>query len=251
MSDITNIKESTGTTTLPEALATLLSRPKETSQVSAGTKVSQSPVLKRSFGGQKKKPIVKKKAVVATPKVSPPAKEVAPSPSIRLAEQGSSKEEVQVNAPIPSPVGSGLSTLPNDPPTKENVLPQGGRPDRSKPMRVKFADRNRVSYNNMDPDYMYRLVNDKDGRIERLQQIGYELVQSDEHIGDYRVAEGSKMGSAVSKPVGNGTTGYLMKIRKEFYMEDRKAKDEVIAHSERAMKPDKSKNETGPGLTNE
>lgn len=128
--------------------------------------------------------------------------------------------------------------------------PIGERPDRSKPTRVKFADRNRISFSNLDPDYVYRVVNDKDGRIDKLQGFGYEFVESDEQIGDYRVAEGSKLGKAVSKPVGNGVNGYLMRIKKEFYDEDQAAKAKRVDASEAALKPRKEKDEYGPGLTN-
>jgi len=132
----------------------------------------------------------------------------------------------------------------------QTEAPKGGRPDRSKPARVKFNDRNRISFSNLDPDYVYRVVNDKEGRIEKMQSIGYDFVESDEQIGDFRVAEASKLGKAVSKPVGNGVNGYLMKIPKDFYEEDRKAKDERIDATEAAFKPSKSKDEYGPGLTN-
>lgn len=213
--------------------------PKETSKV-------KTPVLKRSAGGQKKKPVRRGTTIPPSKKVvSKATKESESEPSLTKPKDLPPSMVVARNYPAPSP-GEDSS-----PPLENSVPPQGGRPDRSKYTRVKFSERNRVSYSNMDPNYMYRLVNDKDGRIEKLQRIGYELVRFDEHIGDYRVAEGSRLGSAVSKPVGNGTTGYLMKIPKEFYDEDRKAKDAVVSRTEQAMKPDKSKNETGPGLTND
>jgi hypothetical protein len=135
--------------------------------------------------------------------------------------------------------------------TPKDVAPNGGRPDRSKSVRVKFNDRNRISFSNLDPNYVYRVVNDREGRIDKMQTIGYDFVQADEQIGDYRVAEGSKLGSAVSKPVGGGVNGYLMRIPKEYYEEDRKAKDDKINASEAAFKPQKSKDEYGPGLTND
>jgi hypothetical protein len=129
--------------------------------------------------------------------------------------------------------------------------PEGERPNRSKPKRVKFNDRNRISFSGMHPDFVYRVVNDKPGRIERMQEIGYEFVESDEQLGDYRVAEGSKLGKAVSKAVGGGVNGYLMRIKKEFYDEDRKAKDERVDSIESALKPKKSEGEYGTGLTKE
>ena len=135
-------------------------------------------------------------------------------------------------------------------PTEGKAL-SGGRPDRSKPVRVKLADRNRITFDGMNPDYVYRVVNDKDGRIERMQEIGYELVESDQQIGDFRVADGSKLGSAVSKPVGGGIRGYLMRTKKEYYAEDAAEKARRVDSTEAALKPVKSKEEYGPGLTND
>ena len=138
-------------------------------------------------------------------------------------------------------------------PVRQSVseAPVEVRPERSKPKRVKFNDRNRISFSDLDPNYVYRVVNDKAGRIARMQEIGYEFVESDEQLGDYRVAEGSKMGKAVSKPVGGGINGYLMRIKKEFYEEDRKEKDRRVDDVEAALKPKKDKGEYGTGLTNE
>lgn len=133
----------------------------------------------------------------------------------------------------------------------ETQHPQGIRPDRSKPKRVTLKERNIISYSNLDPDYVYRVVNDKPGKIDQAQKIGYELVESDEQIGDYGAAEGSKLGKAVSKAVGGGTKGYLMRIKKEFYEEDRAAKDKIIDATEQAMKPNKANGEYGPGVTND
>ena len=145
------------------------------------------------------------------------------------------------------PVGGSRSIAVISRGDSDNEAPRTSRT----PKRVKFADRNRISFAGMDPNYVYRVVNDKDGRIQKMQGIGYEFVEDDENIGDYRVAEGSKMGSAVSKPVGNGVTGYLMKIRKEFYDEDQKAKAAKVDEIEKALKPSPVKGEYGPGVTNE
>lgn len=136
-------------------------------------------------------------------------------------------------------------------PVRKAVTQEGERPNRSKPTRVKYADRNRISFDGMEPGFVYRAVNDTPGRIEKFRGMGYELVESEQQLGDYRVAEGSKMGRAVSKPVGNGTTGYLMRIKKEYYDEDQKAKAQRVDATEAALKPAKSKEEYGPGLTND
>jgi len=122
------------------------------------------------------------------------------------------------------------------------------RPERTA-QRTPLGQRNRLSFGNLDPDFVYRVVNDKDSRLKDAQAAGYEFVVSDEKLGDIRVAEGSSMDSRVAKPVGGGVTGYLMRIPKEFYDEDQTAKYDKINKSEEAMKP--KKGQIGEGLTHE
>lgn len=126
------------------------------------------------------------------------------------------------------------------------------RPDRSKATRVPMHQRNRISFSDTDPNFVYRVFNDvEEGeRLAAAQAAGYEFVQSDENIGDTRVADSSKVGKNVSKHVGNGVRGYLMRIPKELYEEDQKAKQKAVDETENAMKPDKSKGQYG-GLSNE
>ena len=122
-----------------------------------------------------------------------------------------------------------------------------------RPKRVPLSARNRLSFDNLDPNFHYRIVNDKDERLKRAQEGGYEFVESDERLGDTRVAEGSPMDSRVAKPVGNGVTGYLMRIPIAFYKEDQNAKIVEIEKTEAAMSPaDKEGKGTGSygeGLT--
>jgi len=65
---------------------------------------------------------------------------------------------------------------------------------------------------------------------------GYEFVESDEKVGDARAAESSPVGSRVTKNVGQGTMGYLMRIPIEFYEEDQAAKEAKIKETESTMK---------------
>jgi hypothetical protein len=90
-----------------------------------------------------------------------------------------------------------------------------------------------------------------DDRLSRAQEAGYEFVTGEGKLGDNRVAEGGKLDSRVSKPVGNGVRGFLMRIPKEYYREDQAAKAAKIDEIESAMKPNKAKGEYGSGLTNE
>ncbi len=120
-----------------------------------------------------------------------------------------------------------------------------------RPKRTPLGMRNRLTFKDLDPAYNYRIINDKDDRIKQAQIGGYEFVESTEQLGDLRVAEATKIGSRVSKPVGHGMTGYLMRIKKEWYDEDQTEKQKRVDLLEKAMKPQKAKEEYGEGLTNE
>ena len=123
-----------------------------------------------------------------------------------------------------------------------------------RPKRTPLGARNILTYEGkQDPGFVYRFINDKEGRLKRAQEAGYEFVMGDEKIGDKRVAEGTAIDSRISKPVGNGTTGFLMRIPKEYYQEDQDAKQASVDATEEAMKPEQSniKKAYGPGLTND
>ena len=127
-------------------------------------------------------------------------------------------------------------------------------PDRtpSRPKRVPLGQRNRLSFGKQDPNFVYRVINDQDERLQQAQEAGYEFVVSDTPLGDKRVAEGGKVDSRVSKPVGNGVRGFLMRIPKDFYEEDQNDKMRKVEELEQALKPEKAniKNAYGDGLTN-
>lgn len=120
-----------------------------------------------------------------------------------------------------------------------------------RPKRTPLGARARLSFGKQDPNFVYRVINDQDDRLLQAQEAGYEFVIGDEKLGDTRVAEGGAIDSRISKPVGNNTRGYLMRIPKEFYEEDQAAKAARIDETEKAMKPDKSKGQYGEGLTDE
>lgn len=123
----------------------------------------------------------------------------------------------------------------------------------NRPKRTPLGQRNRLTFTGaQDPNYVYRVINDQGDRLQQALDGGYEFVASDEKLGDNRVAEGSALDSRVSKPVGNGVRGFLMRIPKDFYAEDQKTKQHSIDEVEKAMKPEKSNIEKayGEGLTN-
>lgn len=92
-----------------------------------------------------------------------------------------------------------------------------------------------------DPNYHYRFVNDTGSRLTNFQQAGYEFVSDTElTVGDSRVSDPSAIDSRKSVISNDGTTSYLMKIKKEFYEEDQAAKADHIAEQESAMTADAS-----------
>jgi hypothetical protein len=125
------------------------------------------------------------------------------------------------------------------------------RPDRSERKRIPLGQRNRISFDNKEDGYHYHMINDKDDRIQKALEGGYEHVESDKNLGDSAVGRPKKMGRNVSMPVGNGVTAYLMRIKQEWYDADQKEKQKVVDASEQAMKPNKAKNEYGEGLVTE
>lgn len=112
------------------------------------------------------------------------------------------------------------------------------RPDRSKPVRQPLGQRNRLTFRGeMEEGYNYRVINDVDDRLTLALEGGYEFVESNEKLGDDKAAEASKVGSRVSKPVGNGINGYLMRIKNEFYEADQAAKEADLVETEKGMEP--------------
>lgn len=132
---------------------------------------------------------------------------------------------------------------------------ESARPDRSKPVRVSLAQqRNILTHPEAnDPNFNYRVVvdyNSKPGRIEKFKKAGYVHVISGESMGDDDVMKPKKLGSKVTVPVGNGETGYLMKIPKEYYLEDQAAKEAEIKRLEQSMNV-KKKGQYGDGLVDD
>ena len=103
--------------------------------------------------------------------------------------------------------------------------------------RTPVGTRNILTVKGKDPEYEYRIVNDVEDRITQFQEAGYEIVQSDSvDVGDKRAASGTSVGSAKSLSVGQGTKAFVMRIKKEWYDEDQRAKQKQIAATESAIK---------------
>lgn len=89
----------------------------------------------------------------------------------------------------------------------------------------------------LDPNFVYRFVNDNGSRISNFQAAGYEFVEdADLRVGDSRVFDPSDSGSAKIVTSNDGSRAYLMRIKKEWYDEDQAKKAERITEQEDAMK---------------
>ena len=107
----------------------------------------------------------------------------------------------------------------------------------SRVTRVPVSQRNILTVKGKDPNYEYRVVNDVDDRIAQFIEGGYELVADDStDVGDKRVSQGTSVGSKKIFSVGQGTKGYLMRIRKEWYDEDQARKQGFVNQQEASIK---------------
>lgn len=102
--------------------------------------------------------------------------------------------------------------------------------------------RNILGVDGKDPAYEYRIVNDSGDRISQFEARGYEIV-SDKTIkvGERRVANPTAEGTPVQVSVGGGQKAYVMRIKREWAIEDAEAKQQIVNETEAAMKQDASK----------
>ncbi len=119
------------------------------------------------------------------------------------------------------------------------------RAPRGRPQRTSVGTRQRLVAKNTDPDFKYRFVTDKDGRVEDLLERGYVIADGKEEISVSRLSVAATEGSAKTVHVGNGDKGILMKIRKDWYEEDQEAKQRLINEREQTMLNDRSDGKYG------
>ncbi len=94
--------------------------------------------------------------------------------------------------------------------------------------------RNVLTVSGKEPGFEYRIVNDEGDRISQFEERGYEIVKDQNiKVGDRRIANPTKEGSPIQVSVGGGTKAFVMRVPKEFYDEDRAAKDKHIDDLER------------------
>lgn len=102
--------------------------------------------------------------------------------------------------------------------------------------------RTRLNVRGKDPDYEYYIVNDVDDRVERHKEAGWEVVTDKETtIGERRVSAPTAEGSAKTVSVGQGLTGVLMRIKREWWEEDQARKVQATQDTVNATVRDANK----------
>jgi hypothetical protein len=119
------------------------------------------------------------------------------------------------------------------------------RTERPTRIPVSGEGRNILSINDQDPNYVYRWVNDVEGRIDRFKAGGYEFVHSTDIAGDRSTENASNASTVLSKKVGNGITAYAMRIKREWYEEDQASKAKAIDDKEESLFRELNKQEVG------
>jgi hypothetical protein len=112
--------------------------------------------------------------------------------------------------------------------------PTSPAPERTRVKRSPIGQRNKLSVEDKDPNYHYRIVNKAVGRVEQFIEQGYEVAPKTK-IGDKRVDNSSALGSASEIAVGGGTVAVLMRQRKDWYDEDQATKQKAILDLEATM----------------
>jgi len=108
-----------------------------------------------------------------------------------------------------------------------------------RPVRKPAGFRNRLAVHGKDPNFEYRWINtnmDGGDRVSIMEEAGYEKVaKSSVRAASGRV-DASPLGSFETTPGGNGDTMVLMRIKKEWYDEDQRAKQKRVDELDRAQK---------------
>ena len=116
--------------------------------------------------------------------------------------------------------------------TKETI----SKSPSGRPTRTPIAQRNVLTVEGKDPNFKYRIVNDRGDRIAAFEDAGYVIEDANRvRVGDKRVNKAAPEGSKAQVSVGNGEKAFVMKIPNEFYEEDQNAKMARIKQLEETM----------------
>lgn len=105
----------------------------------------------------------------------------------------------------------------------------------ARPKRVPIHGyKNIIGVTGCEPGFHYCWVNEEN--VERFEDGGYEFVTHDVRVGDRSIKAASQVGGKVSKGMGNGVTGYLMRCTEEIFKDENDRIHREIDEQEDAMR---------------
>ena len=122
--------------------------------------------------------------------------------------------------------------------------------NRTKPVRKRKARTSGGAHNDVlsvegkDPEFEYRIVNDKPGRIAQMESRDWEIATGEEKLIS-TFDSSTDDGSVKSRHVGDGMQGVVMRIRKEWLDEDRAEQAKRIDRVDKTLQPKDVKNGYG------
>ena len=102
-----------------------------------------------------------------------------------------------------------------------------------RPVRGTLGKRDRLKVTGQEPGWHYCWVNDHN--VPDYEDYGYAFVTHEVTVGNRHINVGTQIGEKVTKDVGNGVVGYLMRIKDEDYGEMQAALDKEVDEKEEAM----------------
>ena len=118
-----------------------------------------------------------------------------------------------------------------------------GRAATTHKKRVPVHKQSAIAVTNKDPNFVYRIVNDSEGRVDQFLAGGYVIADDNAESEDDRVQSASQMGSVKRMVVNRGRDAdtkhaVLMKIPRELYDEDQRAKQAQVDETAASFDPE-------------
>jgi hypothetical protein len=122
---------------------------------------------------------------------------------------------------------------------RPSTLNRAGRPTRG----AIHGKRNKIAVRGTEKGFHYCWVNDEN--VERFLEDGYEYVTHEVKVGDKTINSASMIGGKVSKGMGNGVTGYLMRCPDEVEKEINALLAKEVDETEDQMKRELNRGRDG------
>ena len=136
----------------------------------------------------------------------------------------------------------------------ETTLPKVDQPrvKRNKKERIPVNGntKNILTVSNRDPDYKYRWVLNDPDRVAKFKEAWYEVVErtDDLRVGDRKVDTSAGTSSIVETRAGMGRKYVLMRLPKELWEEEQRAKQKQVDDSEAEMQREAKQGRYGDGI---